>query len=556
MKKLNIEKMDYDVEKFDVWESKGKLNLSPEYQRDFVYSVSQSSKLIESSLMGIPLPTIYLCEEENGNYSIIDGQQRITSFLKFKRNEFALKDLTNKELQDLNGKFYKDLSDEEQSAVDGTAFRTIIILKDSADSKYDIFERLNRGAVSLKEQELRNCVYRGPYNSMINELAEHKLLGKMLYKENKRMAYQEYILRIFALRNYTSFNQGMKSFFNKYMKLHQNDDDESIQKDKKYFTNTLSIVNQVLGDDAFATVDFDKKIQLHKFSATFFDAIMIPFGMFDKTKLIGKKDEIKKAITDLKMNDDKFHMATYVATGNKENVITRINMVYLILIQILGEKGLTETARTFPPEWKEPIAQKQNYVCPLCGNKMDDLSECVMDHILPFDKGGLTIYENCQVTHKQCNLHKSDHVTQDITLEDIYGRPSEGQRVVKLSDDTSLAWTKPDYLLYKGKCKKVHEYYGLLEAYVSLLSSIDAEKFSELANGPFKLTAQSRPYVAHSNDGMYNPIEVVPGTFVEAGSIGADRTFFYMKELAKEFNLKLEDISFSLVMTENDETNN
>ena len=65
MKKLNLEKMDYDVDKFDTWESKGKLNLSPEYQRDFVYSIPQSSKLIESSLMGIPLTVIYLCEENN-----------------------------------------------------------------------------------------------------------------------------------------------------------------------------------------------------------------------------------------------------------------------------------------------------------------------------------------------------------------------------------------------------------------------------------------------------------------------------------------------------------
>ena len=550
MKKLNIEKMDYDVDKFDTWESKGKLNLSPEYQRDFVYSVSQSSKLIESSLMGIPLPTIYLCEEDNGNYSIIDGQQRITSFLKFKRNEFALKDLTNKDLVSLNGKFYRDLNGEEQNAVDETAFRTIIILKDSADSKYDIFERLNRGAVSLKEQELRNCVYRGPYNSMINTLAENKLLGKMFYKENKRMAFQEYILRVFALRNYTSFNQGMKSFFNKYMRLHQNDDDKSIEKDRKYFTNTLSIVNQVLGDDAFAAIDFDKKIKLNKFSATFLDSIMIPFGMFDKTKLIAKKDAIKDAINNLKFHDDNYHMATYVATGNKENVITRINLVYMVLLNVLGEEGLTNNARMFPPEWKEPLARKQNYICPLCGNKMDNLDECVIDHILPFSKGGLTIWENAQTVHKQCNLHKSNKT--NLTLEDIYGKPSEGQKVIKLSEETSVAWCKPDYLLYKNKAKKVHDFHELLEAYVNLLAGIDAEKFAELAERPFKLTKQSRPYISHENVGMYIPIEVVPGTFVETGSIGGDRTLWYMRELAKEFGLNPDDISFSLVMENSD----
>ena len=71
---------------FDRMELIGRIETNPEYQRDFVYSIEKSSRLIESALMKIPLPTIYLCEEDNGNYSIIDGQQRITSFLKFKRN--------------------------------------------------------------------------------------------------------------------------------------------------------------------------------------------------------------------------------------------------------------------------------------------------------------------------------------------------------------------------------------------------------------------------------------------------------------------------------------
>ena len=186
--------------KTKTWKEKGKLITNPEYQRDYVYNVEQASKLIESALMCIPLPTIYLCEEDDGRYSVIDGQQRIESFIRFMRGDFALKKLTVR--SDLNGKKYSELNEEDQTTIDDTSLRTIIIRKESAEAKFDIFERLNRGAIQLKEQELRNCVYRGPYNSMINELAEDKRVKEMFINQNKRMAYQEYILRFFALDNF------------------------------------------------------------------------------------------------------------------------------------------------------------------------------------------------------------------------------------------------------------------------------------------------------------------------------------------------------------------
>lgn len=230
---------------------KGRLITNPDYQRDFVYNNEKSSKLIESALMGIPLPTIYLCEEENGKLSVIDGQQRIQSFIKFINGEFCLEKLSS--LSELNGKKYSDLSDEDQSTIDDTSLRTIIIKKESASSKYDIFERLNRGAVSLKEQELRNCVYRGSYNDLLNDLAKSKKVRDMFVSKNKRMNYQELILRFFALRNYQTFNGSMKKFLNNYMDVHQNDSDSKIKQDKDLFNKTLSTISEVLGLKVFTT---------------------------------------------------------------------------------------------------------------------------------------------------------------------------------------------------------------------------------------------------------------------------------------------------------------
>ena len=199
MKKLYFTSQDTSVELLGLWKKKGNLITNPDYQRDYVYSEEKASRLIESALMMIPLPTLYLCEEGDKKYSVIDGQQRIMSFLKFCNGDFALKGLTT--LTELNGKKYVDLDEELQGIIDSTSFRTITVSKESAEAKYDIFERLNRGAVTLKEQELRNCVYRGPYNSMINELATKKEVESMFKSKNNRMWYQEIILRFFALRN-------------------------------------------------------------------------------------------------------------------------------------------------------------------------------------------------------------------------------------------------------------------------------------------------------------------------------------------------------------------
>ena len=148
-KELHFTLKDIHISDFDRMNLRGRIETSPDYQRDSVYSVEKSSRLVESALMRIPLPTIYLCEETNGKLSIIDGLQRIKAFLSFIRNEYSLKDLTI--FQELNGKYYKDLDSKLQDVIDETSIRTIVINEDSADAKHEIFERLN---ITLREQGL------------------------------------------------------------------------------------------------------------------------------------------------------------------------------------------------------------------------------------------------------------------------------------------------------------------------------------------------------------------------------------------------------------------
>ena len=167
--------------------NRGRLVLQPDFQRQYVWDVEKASRLIESALLDIPLPTIYLSEEVDGKTYVIDGQQRLTSFYSFvigtfpDGTEFKLKGL--KVFKELNKKAFKELDDTLQEKIKEFTVRTITFLKRSgSELKFEIFERLNTGSVALNDQELRNCIYRGSYNDLLKEMSEYEdfkyLIGK------------------------------------------------------------------------------------------------------------------------------------------------------------------------------------------------------------------------------------------------------------------------------------------------------------------------------------------------------------------------------------------
>ena len=545
MKKLYFQTKEQSVETLLNWKMKGKLITNPDYQRDYVYTEDKASRLIESASMKIPLPTIYLCEEENGSYSVIDGQQRIMSFIKFVTNEYPLKALTT--FKELNGKYYKDLNEEAQNIIDDTSFRVILIEKESADAKYDIFERLNRGAVTLKEQELRNCVYRGPYNSMINELANDKNVVAMFKSKNKNMWYQETILRFFALLNYMTYRPSMKSYLNKYMANYQYADDKIINEHKDKFLRTLSIVKEVLTVDAFSTVDYDKKAIMNKFSGTFYDSIMVAFSFFDRNKLISKSDAIRIAINDKKLYDDIYHDACYAATGSKDRVVRRILTIYNLISSILGDNALSKENRNFDPALKLPLAEKQNYICPLCSNKIVDIDSCEIDHIKPYSLGGTTTFENAQLVHMTCNRHKSNSYDIDEVIASV-----DSDAIYNLSEEKDIAGKKITLYKFRDKTKFVDKFYDFLSSLCNDIKDAIPGKFEELADREFRPTKKSKPYISHSKEGMYGPYEVVPNVFIEC-TMDNNRMMMFARKILEEFNINPENVVLHFKGEEDDE---
>lgn len=406
-KQVFTDKSDFTLSTLKEMVDDGDIIPNPDYQRDYVYNDKQASKLVESILIGIPIPTIYLCEEEDNSFSVIDGQQRITSLVRFMKNEFALSGL--QEFNELNGKCYKDFPKELQKKLKSSSLTTIKLLKQSSNLKYEIFARLNQGAVKLNPQELRNCIYRGTFNNMLNDIAMTNPHLKNLYHiDNNRKNYQEYILRFFALRNYQAYQSSMLKTMNSYMEKHRNDEEDEIKAAKDIFNNTIDIIKQVLGNDAFMAFDRNKNTILDKFSGSVYDSIIIPFSYFDKHSIMSKADTIREAVMNIKMKDESYREDTYAATGSKVRVIRRIQTIYNLISGIIGKTPGETERRFFTEDEKKMLYDSSDKKCAICGNQILSIEDCEIDHIIPFAKGGKTELSNAQIVHRLCNREKSD----------------------------------------------------------------------------------------------------------------------------------------------------
>lgn len=149
----------------------GRISLNIAYQRKYVWDSGKASRLIESLLLNVPIPVCYFAEDDDGVYEVIDGLQRLTTIKRFLDDEFALIGVSV--LSELNGLKFSNLIPRDQRRLESRTIRCIVITADShPDIKFDVFERLNTGAATLTAQELRNSVYRGPFNDSLKELAQ------------------------------------------------------------------------------------------------------------------------------------------------------------------------------------------------------------------------------------------------------------------------------------------------------------------------------------------------------------------------------------------------
>lgn len=238
------------------------VDIAPEYQRHFVWDEARQSALIESLFLGIPIPSLFMATNRDASWEVIDGLQRLTTILNFIGNAEELKDLKInhkklklsglEKLDSMNGLQYEDLPKSMQFMLQTRPLR-ITVLNDRSDFnvRYDLFERLNTGGVTLHEQEIRNCVYIGEFNDFIKELAgneDFRSVVKMTENSERSGSYEELVLRFFAYHEDSdSFVHSVKGFLNDYMDKKTNN-----FKDKKnlneLFETTFRALNNNLPD--------------------------------------------------------------------------------------------------------------------------------------------------------------------------------------------------------------------------------------------------------------------------------------------------------------------
>lgn len=400
---------------------KGKLILKPNFQRGFVWDVAKSSRLIESALLDIPIPMIYLAEETNGKELVIDGQQRLTAFFSFIDGHFPDKKVfklsgLKKYGEELGGKQFKQLDDKYQDKILYYQVRTITIKKESStDLKFEIFERLNTASVGLNDQELRNCIYRGKYNNLLTELSEYKDFQELLGLEtpHNRMKDVELVLRFAAFyhSHYETYRSSMKFFLNQEMDKYLNISDNDATELEKAFKHSVSIIKSMFSKQAFkkfysGTLDdpngyWEKKSTFNK---AIFDVLMYSFAINDKRQIHNRLDSIREALIYLMSSDRDFVDAISYYTNNSSTVKIRFSKWLTTLKSIIETSE--NSKRCFSRKLKEEL-YNNDPTCAICQQRISDIDDAHIDHIVQYWKGGETIPENARLTHRFCNQSRT-----------------------------------------------------------------------------------------------------------------------------------------------------
>lgn len=319
---VKTQNIEYDLDTIVRRVKNGLIKLDPDYQRKHRWTNDVSSRLIESLILNIPIPTIYLSQdfdadeelEENiSRFSVVDGQQRLTAIIEFLENRLRLSEM--EVLKDLNDFSYEELPGFLKRRLDERTLKFLRI-DSTLDSqvKYDIFERLNTGSVKLEAQELRNAVYRGKFNNFIKKLSLDESYMAILQinssdreknKKVEKMEDVELILRFlsFYKGGYKLYKPNMKEFLSTSMReMDQQFTKEKFKEMLIVFLLTVRLIKETLDKYPFAKLkyagleeDTQRFTYASRFNTAVFDAVTIAFA----DEIILKYADIEKEFVNL-----------------------------------------------------------------------------------------------------------------------------------------------------------------------------------------------------------------------------------------------------------------
>ncbi|MER5292572.1 DUF262 domain-containing protein [Streptomyces pharetrae] len=335
--------LDYNLRSLTDLVKNKQIDLSPNYQRRNRWKDDRKSQLIESFLMNVPIPNIFLNEDAYGHYSVIDGKQRLTAISDFLFGRFALTGLTV--FREANGLRFDELPVTLQTILETRAnLRAVIILRQSdPDIKYQVFQRLNTGGIRLNPQEIRNSAWPGKLNDMILEESLsgefHKLLGirdrnrSAIYRE---MRDAEFVLRYLTFRNnWDTFAGGMGRKLDNFMAEHHDMPEDDVEEARSSFRTAVRKARAAFGDNAFQRWSPEKQSWRRQVLASLYDAEIFAVVEFPEETLREHSRDIVSGVKDL-FSNAQFRRAVDAATNTPSYFRDRITMMRDMISEKVG----------------------------------------------------------------------------------------------------------------------------------------------------------------------------------------------------------------------------
>lgn len=324
---VGFDSYDITVKQLINMVGEGQINVAPDYQRRFVWDSARQSQLVESLFLGIPIPSLFMATNEDSTWEVIDGLQRLTTLSNFidpsvsatldEANPLKISGL--EKVPSLNGARFSDLPSSMKLSFLTRPVR-ITVLNDRSDFqvRFDLFERLNTGGISLHEQEIRNCVFQGPFNDFVKECSRDERFEGLIKRSDKsgRGNVEELALKFFAYyEDRLAFRHSVKEFLNTYM-----------EKKTKSFSNKkrlLSVFNSTM--EALSEALPNGIVRKNRPNSTpliLFEAVTV--GAAD---IVSRGSEIDGRKMQNVLDDGRLTELTTGATNSQPKLIGRIDYV-------------------------------------------------------------------------------------------------------------------------------------------------------------------------------------------------------------------------------------
>ena len=344
-----------------LFSDKKKYNMRPEFQRRRRWNNLKKSKLIESFIINVPIPPVFLYEVDYAKFEVMDGLQRISTIIDFYNDKFALEGLEI--WSELNGKKYSQLPEKIVEGIDRRYLSSIVLLNESAKSKEQaeflkkiVFERLNSGGVKLSSQETRNALYDGPFNQLciqlsnnedfqelweINQIDDKDLNISDDLEESKSELYRnmgdvELVLRFFAFRFLDNYNYKLERFLDDFLKTGNKFTKKVFDNYGNLFSKTVELALLLFGENAFKQY---KKVRgkwgWRDPSRLIYDPMMQVLSKYvDIVNDVCEKN-LDKRIDELKKFYEEYEENFNGKKQSKVDIKTRIDLINSLILKII-----------------------------------------------------------------------------------------------------------------------------------------------------------------------------------------------------------------------------